>query len=473
MTLRTGDEFKRSLQDNRTVFYGSEPVDDVTTHEALALSVEHAAQEFDDQFDHPSLVCSVGNRAYSSYFESLDSRESLAQRRELIEESTHRHDGIFNCIRAIGSDGILALLSVADDIDETHDTDYKARITAYLAEVRGDDLGVSVAMTDVKGDRSRRPAEQAPEGYLRVVDQREDGVVVRGAKAHTSFGPISNEVLVLPTRNLRSDEGPYATAFAVPADAEGLSFICRPARRSQFPSEDFPLSGRRDEMEAITVFDDVFVPSDRVFLNGETEFAGDIVMNFTTYHRFTATVYKPPLIDLFIGAAKLAAEANGLDDDRIIEDKITTLISYAETTRALSNAAVFTCEFRNGQAMPNPMPVNAGKYYFASRFHEMVKTVQDIAGGLAITLPEQASFDDDEVGAQLERHLAGGEGWDGRDRAKLFTLIRDLTASEFSSWEEVLSLHAEGSLQSQRLMMAMLYDTDQATSRVRSLLELG
>ncbi|MFB6170633.1 MAG: 4-hydroxyphenylacetate 3-hydroxylase N-terminal domain-containing protein [Haloarculaceae archaeon] len=471
MSLRTAAEFEASLRDDRTVYYGSERVADVTDHRALSLSVAHAAGEYDHQFDDEELFAVEDDgEAYSRYYADLDSREALARRRDLVAESTRRHDGVFNCIRAIGSDGIAALLAVTPDVDDAHGTDYEARVRRFRERARSEDLGVSVAMSDVKGDRSKPPGEQADRFYLEVVEERDDGIVVSGAKAHTSHGAVCNELLVLPTRGLAPEEREYAVAFAVPADAEGLQFVCRPTNRSEVPAEEHPISGRRDETESVTVFDEVFVPRERVFLCGETGFAGDLVAAFATYHRFTGTVYKPPLVDLFVGAATLLAEANGLGDDRVVAEKITDMVTYVETTRALSKAAVYDCSFRNGQAIPDPAAVNAGKYYFASNYHRMVRHLQDVAGGLAVTLPQLSAFDDEDLAATLDRYLAGAEGWDGTSRAKLLALVRDLATSEFASWEEVLSVHAEGSLQAQRLALSHGYDTTDATDRVRAIL---
>lgn len=468
MGLRSAAEYRASIRDGRTVYYGGERVEDLTNHPSLSISVEHAATEFEVQHENPDLFTVERNgNVFSRYFDDLVGPERLHRRRELIEASTKAADGVFNIIKPIGSDAINTLLRICPDIDAEHDTEYSSRVEAYRERARGEDLALSCAMTDVKGDRSKSPSEQPdPDSYVRVVEERDDGIVVRGAKAHTTLGPVSNEVIVLPTIGLRPDEEEFAVSFALPNDAEGLTFITRPTGSTEVSSIDAPLSTKQDEIESLTVFDDVFVPRERVFLNGETGYANQIVQTFATYHRFTAVAYKPPLVDLFVGAAELVADSNGLAGDKIIQDKITDLIDYVEMTRGMATAAAHDCELRNDVALPDPMYCNLGKYYFASRYHEMERILQDVAGGLAVTLPSAADLESEAVGGYVERYVGANPDWNNRDRFKLMAFIRDLTVNHFAGWQEVTSVHGEGSLQAQRIPIYHLYDTGDAKQRV-------
>lgn len=475
MGLRTGAEYRQSLHDDRAVYYGGERVDDLVDHPALSISVDHAAVEFEVQHDDPELfTVRRDGRTFSRYFDAIDDGEALQTRRNLIERSTRAADGVFNIIKPIGSDAINTLLRVCPDVDAEYGTGYTDRVLEFRDRVRDHDLALSCAMTDVKGDRSKPPADQPdPDHYLHVVNERDDGIVVRGAKAHTTLGPVSNEIIVLPTIGLRPVESEYAVAFAVPNDAEGLTFVTRPTGTKERATIDAPLSTQQDEIESLTVFDDVFVPWDRVFLNGETEFAGDIVHTFATYHRFTAVAYKPPLVDLFIGAAELVADANGLGGDKIIREKITDMIGYVELTRGMATAAAYDPDVQNGVALPNPMYCNLGKYHFATRYHEMERNVQDIAGGLATTLPSAADLENEVVGDYVEKYLGANPAWDKRDRFKLLAFIRDLTVGAFSGWQEVTSIHGEGSPQAQRIPMYHGYDTADAKARVATIAGLS
>lgn len=471
MTARRSSDYVQNLRDDRRVYYRGQYIDDVTTHPVLSKSVFHAASEYDAQFDNPDVF--LNDSGSSKYFEPLIDTASLCQRRELIRESTRQSEGIFNCIRAIGTDAIHSLMATAPTIDEVSGTNYAERIRAYLDIARKNDWGIAVAMTDAKGDRSLAPHEQSdPDVYVRVVDRTDKGIVIRGVKAHTSHGPVSNELLILPSRGMSESDAGYAVACAIPSNAEGVSFICRPSWDGDRSALGSPITARRDEIEALTVFDDVFVPHDRVFLNGETDFAADVVSAFATYHRFTAVIYKPELVDLFVGLAELLAESHGLADESSFRESVIAMIEYVETARGLSIAAAAEPLRMNGYALPNPMYCNVGKHRFADTYHNMGKRLQDIAGGFAVTLPADDDLIHPEQGELVERALAGASDWSGRDRFKLFALVRDLTVGPFGGWQEVLSLHGEGSLAAQRLSMYSLYNREEAKRRVADILDL-
>ena len=183
---------------------------------------------------------------------------------------------------------------------------------------------MAVAQTDVKGDRSRGPTEQVhPDYYVRIVDRRNDGIVVRGAKIHTSVTPNANELFVIPTRNLTEADKDYAVAFCIPLNTRGLKMIASPYGRGHDSTFTHPVSSGHKMMETLTIFDDVFVPNDRVFLNGEWQFAGALAKTFVEFHRFTAISYKLPLLDLLVGSALLIAEQNGIDKAGHVREKLT------------------------------------------------------------------------------------------------------------------------------------------------------
>lgn len=471
MGLRTPEEYRASIRDDRDVYYKGDRVEDVTDHPALSISTDHAAVEFEAQHENPDLfTVDDGDRQYSRFFADLDGEEALHKRRQHIEASTRAADGVFNIIKPIGSDAINTLLRITPDVDEANGTDYEERVRQYRERVREEDLALATAMTDVKGDRSLPAGEQPdPDLYVHKVEDRDDGIVVRGAKAHTTLGPVANEILVLPTIGMREGEEEYAVAFSVPADADGLKFVTRPTWDRNRPDGDHPLSNEQDEIESMTIFDDVFVPEERIYLDGEASFVNEVVHTFATYHRYTAVSYKPPLVDLFIGAAELIADANGLSGQAIIREKITDMIDYVEMTRGMGTAAAHDHEMKNGVALPDPMYCNLGKYYFASQYHEMERNLQDIAGGLATTLPSSLDLENEEVGDLVEKYVGANEEWENRDRFKLLAFIRDLSASEFADWQEVTSIHGEGSLQAQRIPEYNRFDKADAKEQVKDI----
>ncbi|MFQ5912465.1 MAG: 4-hydroxyphenylacetate 3-hydroxylase family protein [Nitrospinota bacterium] len=477
MGIRSPEEYVAGLRDGRTVFQGGRRVEDVTTHPVLGICVEHGASVFrlaqrEDLRD--LFVVSEGEGApYSRYFAFLRSADDLLRRTELIEKTTEGARSVLNIIKAIGSDALFALTVISHHLDRAKATDYSSRVAAYLSRCRAEDLSLAVAQTDVKGDRGKRPHQQEdPDLYVRIVDRREEGIVVRGAKAHTTMGPVADEIIVLPTRAMAQEDADYAVAFAVPAASKGLKLVCRPTTHREQSGFDYPISRYHIETESVTLFDDVLVPWERVFLCGEWEYAGPLAGLFARFHRFTAISYKPPTGDLFIGAAQLIAEANGVGSAGHVRDKITRLITYTEVIRACTKAAALDCErMEPGIAAPNSVFLNVGKHYFASHFHEASRLLQDIAGGLVITQPSEADYLNPEVHGLLAKYLRGVPSVPTERRLRLFNLIKDLTASEFGGYNYVVSLHGEGSLEAQTLTTYRDYDLERCKKLVLEALE--
>jgi 4-hydroxybutyryl-CoA dehydratase / vinylacetyl-CoA-Delta-isomerase len=223
-------------------------------------------------------------------------------------------------------------------------------------------------------------------------------------------------------------------------------------------------------MEATTVFEDVFVPWERVFLAGEYEFAGPLALAFVEHHRFTAVSYKLPLVDALIGGAMLMADMNGIAKAGHVREKLVQLISYGETLRGLTHyGAIRSSPRQLGMFVPDPLYVNMAKYHFAHGYHEAVRNVQDIAGGSLVTGPGAEDLAEDETARYYERLYVGRSGVSGPDRLRALALVKDLVASEFATYQEVLAVHAEGSLEAEKLMLFRSYDSAPALGLVRRL----
>lgn len=480
MPLRTPAQYLESLRDGRVVYYLGRRVPDVTEHEALgSVARHHTALDFhlaEDPAHRDLAVCEApGGGVMSRYFKLPASADDLLKRRALIELSTRLGRGVVVLIKEIGTDFCFAMTVVAPRVDAAHRTPYAERIAAYLDHCRTHDLALAVAQTDVKGDRALRPSEQAhPDYYVRIVETRRDGIVIRGAKAHTTNTPFSNEVVVLPTRALAEADAAYAVACAVPANAKGLSMIASPFGAGGGSAFHAPVSSRHHLVDTVTIFDDVFVPRERVFLAGEWRFAGDVANTFVQFHRFTAISYKAPMLDLLVGAADLIADYNGIRKASHVVEKLTRLISYSETVQALTEAAAIKCRVtEGGVAVPDVTITNIAKAYFASNYHTAVRDLQDLAGGLLVTGPHESDLANEETGPALRRYLGGRAGVDGEARLRAINLIRDLTASDFGGYNEILTIHAEGSLQAQQITIARDYDMAPARRFAEEVAGLG
>ena len=393
MALRTVEQYKESLRDGRVVYFRGHRVEDVTKHPLIRVAVNHAAIDYEiaHQPEHRSLAVyhdPESGQEYSRYFKIPSVSEDLLKRSELIETSTRLGCTLVVLVKEIGTDCLFALHLLARQMDEKLGTRYLPRVRAIYEHCRANDLAMSVAQTDVKGDRSRGPAEQDhPDFYVRIVDRRPGGIVVRGAKVHTSVTPNANELFVIPTRNLTEADKDYAVSFCIPLNTPGLKQIASPYGSGHENAFTHPISSRHKMMETLTVFDDVYVPNERVFMNGEWQFAGALARTFVEFHRFTAISYKLPLLDLLAGSSLVIAEQNGIDRAGYVREKLTWLISYAETVRMLTKMSAIRCTVEEGIAIPDTAAVNIAKLHFASNYHQALMHVQDLTGGLLVTGP--------------------------------------------------------------------------------------
>jgi aromatic ring hydroxylase len=478
MAVRTPAAYRESLRDSRVVYYRGRRVEDVTAHPVIGTAVEHACIDFafaEEAANRELAVYEEEGRAYSRFYKIPRDADDLLRRSALIDATTRRGKTLVVLIKEIGTDAMFALLKWARGVDREMETEYLRRVEAFYRHCRENDLAVSVAQTDVKGDRAARPSQQSNrEAYLRIVDRRRDGIVVRGMKVHTSATTNANEVIVLPTRAMGEEDADYAVAFAVPVNTPGLKLIASPyggAAKSEF---DFPLSAGHKMMETMTLFDDVFVPWERVFLAGEARHAGALALGFVEFHRFTAVSYKLPLVDALVGAAALLADYNGIAAAGHVRDKLVWLISYAETLRRLVEmAALRGSADEEGIFAPDALTTNIAKYHFAHNYHQAIAHVQDIAGGLLVTGPGEEDFASAETGDLLERYLGGRAGVGGRDRVRAMNMVSDLTTSEFGGYHAVLAIHAEGSLEAEKLMIYRAYDHGRALRYAKELAGLG
>ena len=463
--LRTADEYRESLRDGRRVFYRGEAVGDVTTHEVFRHAVEHASLDYRMAHDERYRDVAVTTDGYSRYFVVPRTTEDLLARSALIEAATRAGKTLVVLIKEIGTDALFSLLALRGRLGEP----YASRIEAFYEHCRDGDLAICVAQTDVKGDRARGPSQQEnPDAYLRIVEERDDGIVVRGAKVHTSVSVNSNELIVLPTRAMSADDRDYAVAFAVPLDTPGLTLVASPYLATKGKTAfEHPLSAERKMVETVTLFDDVFVPAERVFMAGQHEHAGELARGFVEFHRFTAISYKLPLVDALVGSALLASRVNGLERAGHVRDKLSWLVSYAETLRALTHHAAARSKVVDGVAIPDTLLVNIAKLQFAQGLHTAFQHVQDIAGGLLVTYPAAEDLDHPEYGAALGRYLEAAGGVSGVERLRAINLISDLTAGEYGGYQAVLAVHAEGSIEAEKLTILAQYEREHAIAYAR------
>ncbi len=462
MALRSADDYVVGLRDGRRVHYQGKTISDVTSEPDLKVAIDHAALDFRLAHDpaHTDLTVSeIDGEPCSAYYAIPRNADDLLRRSKLIETVTAEGGTMVTLIKEIGSDAIFGLSRVLEG-------EPLERLQAFHRRCYEGDLAVAVAQTDTKGNRALPPTEQ-PDHYVRVVDRTSEGIVVRGAKSHTSVSVNSDELVVLPTRAMKDDAGDFAVAFAVPMDTEGLHLYVSNYGAGDKDPFSFPLSSRYKMLETLTVFDDVFVPWDRVFLDNDPSMAGPLASAFVEYHRYTAVSYKLPLIDAFVGAAAAIAEMNGVPRVAHVREKVTELMRYAETVRSLTELAAHRCDVSRGIARPDPLTTNLAKYTFATGYHSAIQLLQDCAGGLLVTGPGGDDWNDPETRAVLERYHSAAAP--AEERLRMLNMIADLTARDFGGYHAVLAVHAEGSIEAEKRHLHQHYPLERTVDYAKKL----
>jgi aromatic ring hydroxylase len=361
---------------------------------------------------------------------------------------------------SIGRDELHALLVVTHDLDRERGTAYHARVTEYVKRFQREQLMTAAAVTDVKGNRGLRPGQQDdPDMYLRVVGRTDDGIIVRGAKAHTSGSVGAEELIVIPTRAMREDEGQYAVSFAIPVDAPGITLVARALNAGSDSAWEAPISSHDELAETFTIFNDVFVPYERVFLLGEWEYAGDVANAFASVNRQGYLGTESGKLRLFIGAAQRIAELNGVASVGHIREKITQLIRMERSIWALGVAASLESHSREpGYQIPDPVLTNAGKHVCMESHFTACRLLLEIAGGAVTTAPLLEDLQAPDIKPLVEKYFRGADPDSAWERLRVFKLIRDLAASEYSGYWNTEIIHGSGSPAAE--VLAMYRETD-------------
>ncbi len=472
MAIRTAQEFKENLKDDRVVYFHGERVKDVTEHPFFQRTISQMALDYlvpqDPEYRDLFVDRDENGEEMRFLYQPECTSDDLMRRRKIVQILARIGFGIPGGSNTTGKDALNALSVVCDRMDRKTGSKYRERVELYRQHLLKNDPAVIGAVTDIKGDRSLRPSKQVPhqDYYVRVVDRKKDGIIVRGAKAHISLAPTADEMICIPCRRHKEEDKDYAVVFACPVNAKGITMISTDHEITDIDNTfDHPFSSSIFFADAIVIFDDVFIPNERVFMDGEWKFSGDMAYAFGNSHRLFADSYKYVELEILAGAAALIAEYNGLENIPHVQDKLSWLTMYCEATEALAEQACVKCVGDPGSDLvyPNPMYSNIAKYYFADNYHQAIKHVQDIAGGLVCTVPSSKDFFNPETRPLLEKYLGGKAGISTESRIRVFRLIKDLT----SSWHGTLTIHGEGSLATQRMSILALADLDRYKAAAR------
>jgi 4-hydroxybutyryl-CoA dehydratase/vinylacetyl-CoA-Delta-isomerase len=375
--------------------------------------------------------------------------------------------------RYLSHDALNAIFKSTHRIDADSGGDSHERFLAYLHQVQEQDMTLGVAMTDAKGDRSLRPqAQPNPDSYVHIHERRSDGIVIRGTKAIVTGAPYVHELLVMPCRTLDDEASELAVCCAVPIDVEGLTIVSRPAGRPGEPAARF--SAKYGQATAVCIFEDVFVPWERVFMAGESAQTEFLVTTYANHHRHSCIGARAGFGDLLIGAGVLMSEANGLDpeDTGHIRESMVELIKIVEGFFACGVAAsVYGVEDSSGAWQPEPVFANVGKLMLATQIYEMHRRAHEVSGGLVVALPGPDEDHNPATAGDLQTLLRGREDVPYQHRIDVARFIADLTASESAGWYSLISLHGGGSPEAMKREIYRRYPVEERRALVERLLD--
>ena len=463
MALMTGKEYVESLRKlNMKVYMFGKKVENPVDDPILAPSVNSVKMTYDlaqgpnyaDLMTATSHLTGETVNRFMNIHQSTDDLVKKVKMQRLLGQVTAA------CFqRCVGMDAINAVYSTTYEIDQKYGTQYHENFKKFVIEAPRKDWTIDGAMTDPKGDRGLPPHKQEdPDMFLHVVEQRPDGIVVRGAKAHQTGMCNSHQVLVMPTQAMGPEDKEYAVSFSCPADAEGLFMIV--GRQScdtrKLEGSDIDVGNAQyGGVELLVVFDDVFIPNENIYMNGESEFATVMVERFAGYHRQSYGGCKVGVGDVLIGAAAVAADYNGVAKASHIKDKLIEMIHLNETMYSCGIAcSAEGTQTASGNYLINLLLANVCKQNVTRFPYEIVRLAEDIAGGLMVTAPSEADFRDGKLGPYVDKYLRGVADVSTENRLRILRLIENLSLGTAAVGYRTESMHGAGSPQAQRIMIS-------------------
>ena len=453
------ESYLKSISDrNLKIYLMGKLVEDPLSHPIIRPSIEAMAETYELAVNEPelgSVKSPYTGESINRFLHIAESNDDLYLQNKMQRKLGQLTGTCFQ--RCVGMDAFNALHSVTFEIDEKYSTKYHQNFINFLTEMHKYNLVIGGAMTDVKGDRSKLPHEQEDEDlYLRIVDRDENGVYVKGAKAHQTGCINSHWMVVMPTLRLTEKDKDYAIVGAIPVDAEGITYIYGRQScdtRSMEPGEYDVGNKYFAGQEAMVIFDNVFIPNELIFMNGEFDFASMLVERFTTYHR-RSYVCKAGVGDVLIGAAATIAEYNGVENASHISEKLVEMNKMNETIYATGIASSLQgSKTKSGNYINDDLLANVCKQHVTKDTFEIGRLAQDLAGGLVGSMPSGIDFNEGEMSSELKKYLKGIKETNAEDRVKILRLIENMTLGRNAVAYLTESLHGAGSPQAQRVQI--------------------
>lgn len=445
--IRTGDQYRDSIRDNREIFINGERVKDVTTHPMFKPLVDIRARVYDMQ--HESATAHIMSYSEGGEPSAIGNKLPLVQsdwwdKRRATDTVLEEIGGV---VTRVGDETVGEMWSLFDGQDVLNEVDpqFSVNIRNHIHKVVHHDLFHVSANTDPKGDRSRPPQDSNPDTLLRVVKETDAGIVVRGAKFETAAA-YANQAFTKP--NIanwgESTHSDYAVGFICDLGSPGLKHICRTGFAGRAPAEDYPLSNRFDEVDTLVVFDDVLIPWENLLFYRNTRVAMFIRATLHRYSAFAFVQRNLKLADMMIGTALSNVRQTGLDTEQAVQEKLARLAIYREGINAHLTAAITLAERSpGGLMMPNQSLLYTGRVLACSQLHEMMQVTRELCGGQIGLTPDAAAFRSPETGPWLEKYYTIDENWVAEDRRKLLAFARDLLNSDYAGHRLTFQLFAQ------------------------------
>ncbi len=478
MSLMTSNDYCESLRTfNPNVYVSGAKVDSVADHPMLRPGVNAIAATYDFALDpeHSQIALArqhTSGQTVNRFTHINRNSDDLLAKLEYVRALCQ----LTGCaMRYLSMDGLNALFQSSYRIDAELGTEYAERLVAQMHRIQEGDLTVGIAMTDAKGDRSLRPSEQPnKDSYLRIVRKRADGIEISGVKAIVTAAPYVHELFVLPGRAMSAQDKDFAVACQVPIDAPGLTIIARPAGRPGESAAQF--SNRFGQSTGVCVFENVFVPYERVYMCGEWQFAEHLTKTYANHHRHTCIGARAGFGDLLIGASAMMVETSGLDmqAEHHLRDSMVELIKTVESFYACGvSASVYCSKDPCGNVEPDAVYSNIGKLMLAHSIFDMHRIANTVSGGLIVTLPGPEDDHNPEVADKLNTLMSASPDIPPQRRRMLARLIEDLTASHSGAWYSVISVHGGGSPEAMKREIYRKYPIVEKAQFVERLMERG
>ncbi len=460
--MLTGKEYVESLRQLKIELYlFGEKVKEPFDHPIIRPSINSVAVTYDIAHDpkHEDLATTTSHltkEKINRFNHIHQTPQDLIKKVKLLRLLGQKTGACFQ--RCVGMDSLNALSIITYEMDRKLGTNYNEKFVDFLTHVQRKDLICCGAMTDPKGDRNLRPSQQEdPDLYLRIVKRDENGIVVRGSKVHQTGAVNSHELIAMPTRTMRKEDADYAVSFAIPSDTKGLLYIY--GRQScdlrKLENAEMDLGNiRYGGQEAMIIFDDVFVPWERVFMAGEHEFSYPLVNAFSAYHRQSYGGCKAGVGDVLIGAAATIAEYNGVKTASHVRDKIVEMNQLNETIYSCGIACSSEgYKTPSGTCLVNILLSNICKQNVTRFPFEIARLATDIAGGLMVTLPSEKDFRNPKTAKYIEKYLKGNRKTPTENRLRILRLIENISMGLGAIGYQIESMHGAGSPQAQRIMI--------------------